>query len=289
MVCGKSVATFLWLVVGATLVFSGCGGGSCEVPNPEYDPTLPGSPPCLDTSANTLDTSANTGASGSAAAAASLTVSGVSFTLAASTEVDDSVKVLSSDSGAPLEVIPGSSIKIIVPFEAVNGNVVGVGVQFGDTGVIQVVEVPGAAGQTSGTMEVDVDVPDSVCDNLSQICHDIKCYEFAVTDAGNISKANINSIALKCGNCSEPSCQDLLTSCQEEDACDGTCEEDEICLDGECVTKTAATSCEERGACCAGQDNSCTAESGAQCFCDEYCVTAGDCCADACSFCGYCQ
>lgn len=72
------------------------------------------------------------------------------------------------------------------------------------------------------------------------------------------------------------------------DECGGGCGDDEICLDGACVPKTEQTSCELRvPQCCPGQDNSCTAPDAA-CYCDAYCVTAGDCCADACSVCGYC-
>ncbi|MEQ9320634.1 MAG: hypothetical protein RIF41_15810, partial [Polyangiaceae bacterium] len=72
------------------------------------------------------------------------------------------------------------------------------------------------------------------------------------------------------------------------DECGNGCSDTEICLDGACVPKTAQTSCELRvPQCCPGQDNSCTAPDAA-CYCDAYCVTAGDCCADACSVCGYC-
>jgi hypothetical protein len=70
--------------------------------------------------------------------------------------------------------------------------------------------------------------------------------------------------------------------------CVPSCSQSEVCLAGECVEKTAQTSCALREpSCCPGHDDSCTAPDAA-CYCDAYCVTAGDCCPDACSVCGYC-
>lgn len=130
-------------------------------------------------------------------------------------EIDPSVVIGMSDPDTPpLEVHPGDRITLSIPFTAANSNVVGAGIRFGDGGPIDVVPISGAQGQNSGTMEFDVVIPDSVCDDLSRICHDIRCYEFAVTDVGNVSAANIGDIALACGGCDEPSCQSLLTSCQ---------------------------------------------------------------------------
>ena len=72
------------------------------------------------------------------------------------------------------------------------------------------------------------------------------------------------------------------------DECANQCSDSEVCLDGACVDKTAQTSCELRTPmCCPGQDNSCTAPD-ALCFCDNHCVTANDCCPDACDTCGWC-
>jgi hypothetical protein len=127
---------------------------------------------------------------------------------------DESIGVTNNvpgDTHIPLE--PGGSMQVVIPFDAPNANVIGAGIRFGATGPIQVVNQPQAAGQTQGTLSFVFQVPDSVCANLSNICHDIKCYEFAVTSAGTISKANITAVALQCGNCDEPSCQELLDSC----------------------------------------------------------------------------
>ena len=128
---------------------------------------------------------------------------------------DPSVQLGPIDPAAPpLEVRPGDTITVNIPFSAPNMNVVGGGIRFGSSGPIAVVPVQGAQGTSSGTMQFDVEIPPDICNNLSQICHDIKCYEFAVTSVGAVSAANIADIALACGNCDEPSCQDLLQSCQ---------------------------------------------------------------------------
>jgi hypothetical protein len=59
-------------------------------------------------------------------------------------------------------------------------------------------------------------VSQSLCGSLSSICHSIKCYEFAVTSAGTISRANITDLAVACNNCSEPSCKGLLQQCSAD-------------------------------------------------------------------------
>lgn len=129
--------------------------------------------------------------------------------------VDPSVVLDPVDSAAPVhEVYPGDVFTVSIPFSAQDNNVVGGGIRFGASGPIRVVPVPSALGQPDGTIQFDVTVPPDICNDLSQICHDIKCYEFAVTDAGQVSAANIADLALACGNCDEPSCQDLLPSCQ---------------------------------------------------------------------------
>lgn len=127
---------------------------------------------------------------------------------------DESITVQDGTGGAGhTGVQPGSVMTVSIPFNAPNGNVVGAGIRFGENGPIRTIPIDGAQGQTNGTLQFDFQVPQSVCDNLSQICHDIKCYEFAVTEAGEVSQANINQIALACNNCEEPSCRDLLPDC----------------------------------------------------------------------------
>ncbi|MGA1525617.1 MAG: hypothetical protein ACO4CZ_16755, partial [Planctomycetota bacterium] len=72
----------------------------------------------------------------------------------------------------------------------------------------------GSSGGSGGTGNLAFQVPADICSQLSSICHQIQCYEFAVTDAGTISRANIMDVAMQCGNCDEPSCQQLIQGCQ---------------------------------------------------------------------------
>jgi hypothetical protein len=136
-------------------------------------------------------------------------------------DTDHSIQLGATGSGGTHEAQPGDVFSVSIPFTAPNANVIGAGIRFGDSGPIAVIPVPGAVGQGSGTMVLDVEVPYDICDNLSQICHDIKCYEFAVTGSGTVSAANIQDIALACNDCEEPSCQSLLDSC-DGPACDDT-------------------------------------------------------------------
>ena len=69
---------------------------------------------------------------------------------------------------------------------------------------------------------------------------------------------------------------------------DADCPSNLTCIGGECQPLTSSTSCAKRDECCPGQDDSCNPPDSA-CFCDEYCLEAGDCCPDACSFCGFCN
>lgn len=131
-----------------------------------------------------------------------------------SPEEDPTVSIEASNSAPSGQgVQPGSMLSVSIPFNAQNGDVVGAGIRFGDSGPIRTVMID-TQGQTSGTLQFPMMIPSDICGDLSSICHDIKCYEYAVTSAGRVSRANINSIAVQCGNCSEPSCQDLLDDCE---------------------------------------------------------------------------
>lgn len=113
-------------------------------------------------------------------------------------------------------LFPDQTAPVSVTFSAPNANVSGLGIRMGTSGPLWIVPQPGVDGQTSGTLQTEIDVPASVCNNLSDICHEIRCFEFAVTDAGRISQSNISQIALACGNCDEPSCATLIQDACEE-------------------------------------------------------------------------
>lgn len=105
-----------------------------------------------------------------------------------------------------------------------------VGIRFGTSGPINQVPVNPVNGQAS----FSASIPSSICDELSSICHDIACYEFAISSDGTrISSANINDIALVCGGCSEPSCRGVIDSdlCTCDEVNDGfTCETGGGCI-----------------------------------------------------------
>lgn len=125
-------------------------------------------------------------------------------------EEDPSVSI-GGGGGLDMDVTEaGDNVSVAIPFSSANGDVTGAGIRFGDSGPIRTVNFPNAQGQSQGTMQFQFGIPDDICGNLSNICHDIRCYEFAVTSAGRVSAANINSLALVCGGCDEPSCQGLI-------------------------------------------------------------------------------
>lgn len=137
-------------------------------------------------------------------------------------QLDAEVTVATSTGVMP--IYAGTQVDAQIEFNAPNGNVVAAGMRFGQTGPVNVVPVNGALGQTSGTLSVPFMIDPSVCDNLASICHDIKCYEFAITAEGTISQANIRDVAMMCGNCDEPSCVDLISNppCGEDTTGQGT-------------------------------------------------------------------
>ncbi len=123
-------------------------------------------------------------------------------------QVDNTVVVTTTSGTMPITT--GNQINGQIGFTAPNGNVVAGGMRFGPSGPVNVIPITGAQGQTSGTLTMPFTLSASTCDNLSSVCHDIKCYEFAITDDGMISQANIRDVAIMCGNCDEPSCVDLI-------------------------------------------------------------------------------
>jgi hypothetical protein len=95
----------------------------------------------------------------------------------------------------------------------------------------------------------------------------------------DIGEVNVPDADCECGASPGDSC--MMQEMPE--GCANGCPVDMICLNDECVPKTELTSCE--GRCCAGQDNSCIPD-GAACYCDDFCVQVGDCCADFTAACG---
>lgn len=147
-------------------------------------------------------------------------------------QVDDSdlittndLNVLSSGSGYT-GVNPGESFVASISFEG-DVSVTHAGMRFGNSGKTWIIPINKSANKNSGTANISMTIPSGLCDDLSDICHDIKCYEFAVRESGGgsyqISRANINDLAMMCGNCDEPSCQELLDDCYTGSAGVGGC------------------------------------------------------------------
>jgi hypothetical protein len=140
-----------------------------------------------------------------------------SFTLT-DPETDPSVELTSTSTAAPNgSLAPGSQASLSIGFTAAgSSNVTGAAIGFGTATTLptKIMAVPvDTNGATSGVIDFDFGVDLSMCDNLSTICHDIRCYEYAVVDGQKVTAAEINEIALACGGCDEPSCQTLLTNC----------------------------------------------------------------------------
>ena len=133
------------------------------------------------------------------------------FTLdPATTTVDNSITIAPNPGSGQMAVQAGVDLIAEIKFTAPNRNVVGAGIRFGETGPINFVRIPGVQGQASGTMNVPFRISPQTCAALSQICHDIRCYEFALTADGKITAANVTEVALACGKCDEPSCRGLV-------------------------------------------------------------------------------
>lgn len=135
------------------------------------------------------------------------------------TPVDNSI-IVSSAGGDRMPLHTGedavNTISFQVPAPLQGGGVTAVGMRFGPSGPITFVELTpeeAAAGIASFVFQVDP----ALCEDISRICHDIRCYEFAQTASGAISQADLQDIALVCGACDEPSCLSLL----DEETCNG--------------------------------------------------------------------
>ncbi|MCI5081872.1 MAG: hypothetical protein MRY78_09275 [Saprospiraceae bacterium] len=131
--------------------------------------------------------------------------------------LDDDLQVNNNGSAGGMRMEPGATMSTAISFNAANANVTHAGIRFGNSGGIWAVPIPEADGNASGTLIVPMQIPPEICNQISRICHDIKCYEFAIANDGsgewNISRGNINDIILGCAACDEPSCQDLAPSC----------------------------------------------------------------------------
>jgi hypothetical protein len=91
-------------------------------------------------------------------------------------QVDSTISLINTSGSDVAPVTAGQTMTISIPFTAPNANVVGAAIQFGNSGLIHMVPIAGANGNASGTLTFQARVPADICDNLSSICHQIKCY-----------------------------------------------------------------------------------------------------------------
>jgi hypothetical protein len=137
-------------------------------------------------------------------------------------EVDNSVIVFSGGNGyVPLR--GGDNMNNTISFQSSTASITAVGMRFGNTGPITFVPLT-PEEIANGVCSLPFSIDPSACADISQICHDIKCNEFAMTSAGKISRADLQDIALICGACNEPSCLELLDEgiCQGISGADGS-------------------------------------------------------------------
>lgn len=125
---------------------------------------------------------------------------------------------------------------------------------------------------TSGQVALSITFPTSLSAGNFVLC-------ITLIEGGVVGQYFVfQQISAACGNgrvdageaCDPPAAQ---SQCVTGQLCSNDCQQ--------CVS---ATSC--AGRCCPGRDDNCTADA-APCFCDEFCVTANDCCEDALSQCGF--
>lgn len=134
-------------------------------------------------------------------------------------ETDNSI-IVSSASNGRMPLHTGIDLVNTITFEPgtrQSGNPISaIGMRFGPTGPIKFIPITDEELENGIASFIFLLNPE-LCEDISQICHDIKCYEFAQTSLGTISQADLQDIAMVCGACDEPSCTSLL----DEDTCNG--------------------------------------------------------------------
>lgn len=140
------------------------------------------------------------------------------------TTVDSGIKITQTNA-PPTNVDPETQININITFTSANSDVTHAGIRFGENGQIWCIPISGANGNSRGTLTVPMQIPSGICQQVSEICHDVRCYEFAIAQDGNdsyrISNSNINDVILGCGGCEEPSCQSFnVCNCSQDNLLD---------------------------------------------------------------------
>ncbi len=151
--------------------------------------------------------------------------------------IDDSVSIVSNVD--QVVAIPGSAFTIDLSFIAENMNVVGGGIRFPGSDEVQWTLIEGLEGEASGDVRFGYVVAAEVCEDIPNLCHEIKTTQFAVVrnvvgdvdgDGARdgefvVSPGKEVSVILNCASCESASCQELLPpgscfECQQATVCD---------------------------------------------------------------------
>lgn len=182
----------------------------------------------------------------------------------------------------------GSALPVSINYNSTGSDVTGMCVSFGDPNSAYCIPFSASGVVTSGdgqsgSATLMLSIPEGFCDDLGQICHDIKCYESAQTSIGTISRANLSPIASACGGgCDEPSCQDLLPMCEDGFDCgNGTSIQPSLVCNGTSNCSNGADEeislCGSEVSCCIAT-NGCPEETGSSCGSTCCCCGAGEAC-----------
>lgn len=120
--------------------------------------------------------------------------------------------VLTAVAGAPNWFVAGEGdvITLSAQFASRDRDVVGVGVRYGDSNDVVVVDAPGANGSAAGNLSVDVEIDGHACSDLPEGCNTSVFQLFGVTADGAVSQPLLIDVVFACGDCDDESCLVLL-------------------------------------------------------------------------------
>jgi len=125
--------------------------------------------------------------------------------------VTDTIE-LSEDPSVPeiLVLQPGSFLPLYMEFTATNRDLSAVGVRFGASEDIQVIDLPSAVGYQLGTPYVSVELDDGACSVLPSGCSTAVFQLFGINVEGAVSEPLLVDVVFRCGDCDDATCAPLL-------------------------------------------------------------------------------